>query len=80
MAEIQDVAGTPFRAFVCHTIYPWGFPAKDRSGRLSPVEEPHLGRLMTKIRGPVKPATERLTFNRPDTATLTTDITHPENA
>ena len=49
MAEIKDDAGTPYRAFVCHTINPWGFPAKDRSGRLLPVEEPHLGRLMTKI-------------------------------
>ena len=80
MAEIKDDAGTPYRAFVCHTINPWGFPAKDRSGRLSPVEEPHLGRLMTKIRGPVKPAAERLAFNRPDAVNLTTDLTHPQKA
>lgn len=80
MAEIKDDAGTPYRAFVCHTINPWGFPAKDRSGRLSPVEAPHLGRLMTKIRGPVRPAAERLAFSRPAAANPTTDITHPENA
>ena len=42
-----------------------GFPAKDRSGRLGPVEEPHLGRLMAKIRKPAAPATERLTYQPP---------------
>jgi hypothetical protein len=39
----------PHRAFVCQTLNPWGYPAKDRSGRLDRVEEPHLGRLMEKI-------------------------------
>ena len=57
--------GDPYRAFVCHTINPWGFPAKDRSGRLDQVEEPHLGRLMTKIRAPVAPAPKRLTYTPP---------------
>ena len=57
--------GDPYRAFVCQTINPWGFPAKDRSGRLGPVEEPHLGRLMAKIRKPAAPATERLTYQPP---------------
>lgn len=40
------------RAFICHTINPFGFPAKDRSGRLSMVEEPNLGKLMAKINSP----------------------------
>ena len=57
--------GDPYRAFVCQTINPWGFPAKDRSGRLDQVEEPHLGRLMTKIRAPVAPAPKRLTYTQP---------------
>ncbi len=57
--------GNPYRAFVCQTINPWGFPAKDRSGRLDQVEEPHLGRLMTKIRAPVAPAPKRLTYTPP---------------
>ena len=48
MAEIKDEAGTPYRAFVCHTINPWAYPAKDRSGRLDQIEEPHLGRLMAE--------------------------------
>jgi hypothetical protein len=82
MAEIKDEAGTPYRAFVCQTINPWNFPAKDRSGRLLSVEEPHLGRLMAKIRGPVKPASERLDYRSPAPAAApTTDTpTHSENA
>lgn len=65
MAEIKDGEGTPHRAFVCQTINPFGFPAKDRSGRLYLIEEPHLGRLMAKIRGPALPAPERLVFFAP---------------
>ena len=57
--------GVPGAGMVCHTINPWGFPAKDRSGRLDQVEEPHLGRLMTKIRAPVAPAPKRLTYTPP---------------
>ena len=65
MAEIGQADGDPYRAFVCRTLNPFGYPAKDRSGRLDAIEEPHLGRLMTKIGGPVKPASERLEFSRP---------------
>nr|CAM77553.1 conserved hypothetical protein [Magnetospirillum gryphiswaldense MSR-1] len=71
MAEMTDEGGKPYRAFVCHTINPWGYPAKDRSGRLDAGEEPHLGRLMDRIRGPAPPGAERLAFglptNSPDT-------------
>ncbi|MBP0440175.1 ATP-binding protein [Tianweitania sediminis] len=83
MAEIKDEAGTPYRAFVCQTINPWNFPAKDRSGRLLSVEEPHLGRLMAKIRGPVKPASERLDYRSPSPAAAapaTYTPTQSENA
>ena len=65
MAEIKDASSTPYRAFVCQTINPWNFPAKDRSGRLDQVEEPHLGRLMAKIGGPGRPPSERLAFGLP---------------
>ena len=65
MAELKANDETPYRAFVCHTLNPFGFPAKDRSGRLDMVEEPHLGRLMEKIAGAAKPAAERLTYVRP---------------
>jgi hypothetical protein len=39
----------PTRAFVCTGDNPWGFPAKDRSGRLDQIEEPHLGKLLAKL-------------------------------
>lgn len=52
LAELHDDAGQPYRAFVCHTSNPWGYPAKDRSGRLDVTEPPDLGRLMAKLRAP----------------------------
>ena len=51
LAQVPAEEGPPYRAFVCQTLNPWSFPAKDRSGRLDMLEEPHLGRLMAKIRG-----------------------------
>jgi AAA domain len=41
--------GKPVRAFVCNQPNPWNYPAKDRSGRLEQVEEPHLGKLIAKL-------------------------------
>lgn len=73
MADIAGENGERQRAFVCQTLNPLGFPAKDRSGRLDMVEPPHLGRLMEKIQSPVRPAAERLTFPAVDsTASGTT--------
>jgi hypothetical protein len=69
MAELKAEDGTPYRAFVCHTLNPFGYPAKDRSGRLDVIEEPHLGRLMEKITSAAKPAPERLTYVRPEQTT-----------
>ena len=65
LAEVKGDDGVSYRAFVCHTLNTWGYPAKDRSGRLDAVEEPNLGRLMEKIAGPARPALERLDFARP---------------
>jgi len=73
MAELSDEDGAPYRAFVCQTLNPWGYPAKDRSGRLDQLEEPHLGRLMEKIRQPAPPASERLTFAQPAAAPAQSD-------
>lgn len=51
MAEIDFGAEVgKHRAFVCHTLNQWGYPAKDRSRRLDCIEPPHLGQLMTKIK------------------------------
>jgi AAA domain len=42
----------PARAFVCANPNAWSFPAKDRSGRLEPIEPPNLGALIDKLTGP----------------------------
>jgi hypothetical protein len=39
-----------YRAFICQQQNPWGYPAKDRSGRLELIEAPDLGAVMRKIR------------------------------
>jgi hypothetical protein len=39
----------PTRGFVCTNPNPWGYPAKDRSGRLDQIEPPDLGKLLTKL-------------------------------
>jgi hypothetical protein len=41
--------GKPVRAFVCTSPNQWGYPAKDRSGRLQPLEKPHLGDLLVRL-------------------------------
>ena len=74
MAEIKPDEGPSYRAFVCHTLNPWSYPAKDRSGRLTMIEEPHLGRLMDKIKQPARPAVERLEFARPSSPTAGTPV------
>lgn len=62
MTQFTPEEGAPYRAFITHAVNQWGYPAKDRSGRLDLIEEPHLGKLMTKISGPAKSAAERLTY------------------
>jgi len=42
----------PVRAFVCTNPNPWGYPAKDRSGRLEQLEPPNLDALIEKLTGP----------------------------
>lgn len=49
--ELQTDDGTKFRGLVCTSPNAWGYPAKDRSGRLDMIEEPHLGKLFAKIKG-----------------------------
>ena len=70
LAEIKGDDGSSYRAFICQTLNTWGYPAKDRSGRLDLIEEPHLGRLMEKIAAPGRPALDRLDFARPATAAV----------
>ena len=65
MTEMADEGKALHRVFVCQTLNPWGYPAKDRSGRLDLVEEAHLGRLIAKIAEPGRSPLERLTFSKP---------------
>ncbi|MBF0453887.1 MAG: ATP-binding protein [Magnetococcales bacterium] len=69
MAEMRTEDGRPYRSFICQTLNPFAYPAKDRSGRLGIIEEPHLGRLMEKIQSPAKPIMERLVFSPPQNTT-----------
>ena len=46
----KDPDGTMNRKFVCHTLNPSGYPAKDRSGCLDMIEEANLGKLLNKIK------------------------------
>ena len=56
----------PKRIFVCQTLNRWGYPAKDRSSKLDVVEEPHLGRLLKKLKGKRTNAIARsLTYELP---------------
>lgn len=49
--EMQTDEGVKYRGLVCTSPNPWGYPAKDRSGRLDQIERPHLGQLFAKIKG-----------------------------
>ena len=48
LAEIKADDGTSYRAFVTQMMNPYGYPAKDRSGRLDLLEPPDLGALIAK--------------------------------
>jgi len=55
LAEIKAEDGSSYRAFVTHTVNPYGFPAKDRSGRLELLEAPDVGALIAKCAGAAMP-------------------------
>jgi hypothetical protein len=48
LAEIKAEDGTSYRAFITHTLNPYGYPAKDRSGQLDLQEPPNLRALIDK--------------------------------
>jgi hypothetical protein len=52
MASIDFGDRKPVRAFVCTNPNPWGYPAKDRSGKLDELEPPNLGALLEKLTRP----------------------------
>ncbi len=51
LAILKADDGTNYRGFVTGADNPFGFPSKDRSGRLDAIEEPHLGKLIAKCLG-----------------------------
>jgi hypothetical protein len=59
--------GMPVRTFVATSPNPWGYPAKDRAGRLEQLEEPHLGKLIAKL---VSPGERKPFFASPEQMTL----------
>lgn len=64
LASLPDEEGNLRRTFVCQTLNPYGYPAKDRSGRLDLFEPPHLGRLFHKIQTAER---QPVTFDNPTT-------------
>lgn len=56
LAILKADDGTNYRGFVTGADNPFGFPSKDRSGRLDAIEEPHLGKLIAKCLGQNTPA------------------------
>jgi hypothetical protein len=50
MNHVQfDADSPPVRALICQQPNQWGYPAKDRSGRLEMFEQPHLGKWIDKL-------------------------------
>ena len=67
MVNLTTAEGQHYRAFVCQQLNEWGYPAGDRSGRLDMIEEPHLGKLLAKIKGDKR--TSEFTYQVPQPAT-----------
>jgi AAA domain len=56
LAELQADDGSAYRGFVCQTINPFAYPAKDRSSQLALLEPPDLGALIRKCTGEPSPS------------------------
>lgn len=67
MVDLTTAEGQHYRAFVCQQLNEWGYPAGDRSGRLDMIEEPHLGKLLAKIKGDKR--TSEFTYQVPQPTT-----------
>jgi hypothetical protein len=51
LAILKAEDGSTYRGFVTRADNPFGYPSKDRSGRLDAIEEPDLGKLIAKCLG-----------------------------
>ncbi|MHA0899384.1 MAG: ATP-binding protein [Candidatus Liberibacter solanacearum] len=65
MAEVPNPKDPSqlIRAFVCQKTNPYRLPAKDRSGALSMIETPHLGKIMEKIKNSPRPTAQHFTYS-----------------
>jgi|TARA_A100001391_G_scaffold65046_1_gene40677 hypothetical protein len=70
----DEKTGT-YRSFVCQTLNEWGYPAKDRSGRLDTLEEPHLGKLLAKLSSDHSNHDKELDFIDPKIANKKEEVT-----
>jgi hypothetical protein len=61
LAEIKAEDGTSYRAFITHTLNPYGYPAKDRSGQLDLQEPPNLRALIDKCATATQTSTQTKT-------------------
>ncbi len=50
LQNFKSEDGSIYRGIVCQQQNEWGYPAKDRSGRLDIIEAPDLGAMIKKIR------------------------------
>lgn len=64
MTELPDDNDTSKlkRSFVCQTTNIYGLPAKDRSGALSVIEAPHLGKVLEKIKNSPRPTANHFIY------------------
>ena len=76
MQYLEDETGAPLvrngekvRALFTSQSNLQGYPAKDRSGRLDPIERPDLGRLMKKVAASNRKKPTALQTTIPDTTT-----------
>ena len=51
LAVLKTDDGTPYRGFVTGADNAFGYPSKDRSGKLNAIEEPDLAKLIAKCLG-----------------------------
>lgn len=52
MVIMDPFTPNPYRAFICKKLNRWGYPAKDRAGKLEEQEPPNLGALIEKLKRP----------------------------
>lgn len=69
MQHVDFGDGSLVRAMVCTQPNPWVYPAKDRSGRLEQIEEPHLGKLLAKLTSKTPKHPLNHTITKPETTT-----------